>query len=149
MINIPKKKMLFNEKGFSMIEMMIALTILLTGLLAVAQMQITAIQGNNSANRLSMASTLGMDRLERLIRLSFEHADLTGGDHEAADNPINGYEVVWTVTDTSSGGGTTEDTTSASEGSGGVSFKSIKLTVKWTERGIPKQIVFDYLKPSL
>jgi len=125
------RKIIKDEKGFSMIELMIALTLLLTGLLAVAQMQIAAIQGNSTANRLSMASTVGTDRLEKLIRASNSHTDLLDGDHADPDNPVNGYDIFWTVTS-----------------SADPAFKNIKLTVKWSERGQPKKMVFDYVKPG-
>lgn len=152
MINILKEKMIFNEKGFSMIEMMIALVLLMVGLLAVAQMQIAAIQGNSSANRMSRATTLGSDRIEKLIKRSYKHADLTEGDHADAANPIdNYYNIFWTVSAGTGGTTTTSedgDDGTGSEG-GGVSadkFKSITLTVKWTERGFQKKMVFNYIK---
>jgi len=68
--------------------------------------------------------------MERLIRLSNTDADLVDGEHQ--DLNVNGYNILWTVTTPA----------------GGANFKNIKLTVKWKERGMQKQMVFDYVKPG-
>ena len=61
-----------NEKGFSLIEIMIAITVFAIGILAVGKMQITAIKGNSFANDLTRAATLAQDRMEKLISLPYE-----------------------------------------------------------------------------
>ena len=61
-----------NEKGFSLIEIMIAITVFAIGILAVGKMQITAIKGNSFVNDLTRAATLAQDRMEKLISLPYE-----------------------------------------------------------------------------
>jgi prepilin-type N-terminal cleavage/methylation domain-containing protein len=57
------------EEGFSLVEMLVALVILAVGLLGLAMFQITAIKGNATASRWTVATELAQDRLER-----FRHA---------------------------------------------------------------------------
>ena len=56
--------------GFSLIEILVALTILAVGLLALALLQVTAIKGNAVAAKWTVATGHAQDRLER-----FRHVD--------------------------------------------------------------------------
>jgi len=60
-----------NNKGFSLIEMLIAVTILAVGLLAVAGLQVTAIQGNSQGSSISQATTLAEDRIEAIRNMDY------------------------------------------------------------------------------
>ena len=55
-----------NDKGFSLIELLIAVTLLAVGLLAVAGLQVTAIKGNSHGNTISQATSLAEDRIEEI-----------------------------------------------------------------------------------
>ena len=52
--------------GFTLVEVLIALTILAIGLLGVALMQVTSISGNTFSREMSVATELGQDMLEKL-----------------------------------------------------------------------------------
>lgn len=56
-----------NEKGFSLVELLVAITILAIGLLAVAGMQSSAINYNSWANRLSTATSLAQEAMEDIL----------------------------------------------------------------------------------
>lgn len=53
-----------NEKGFTLVELLVALTIMAIGILAVVQMQIVALKSNSIANRLSVATSLAQEVME-------------------------------------------------------------------------------------
>ncbi len=55
-----------SSKGFTLIEVLIALTILAIGLLGVALMQVTSISGNTFSREMSIATELGQDILEKI-----------------------------------------------------------------------------------
>ncbi len=59
------------QKGFTLIEVMIALAVLTIGLTGLAAMQLTSLQYVHSSHFRSMASTIAMDFEERLwLRLA-------------------------------------------------------------------------------
>jgi type IV pilus assembly protein PilV len=57
--------------GFSLIEVLVSLTILAVGLLALALLQTTAIKGNEIANKSTVATELSQDMLEQLRRVAW------------------------------------------------------------------------------
>lgn len=87
MINLYLKK----QNGFSLLEVLIALVILAIGLLAVAQMQITAIKGNAFGSGMTSASSLAANTLERLMALPYNDGQLTTYNTWQQDN-ITGVE---------------------------------------------------------
>ena len=65
-----------NNKGFSLIEVLIAVSIFSIGILAVASMQLAAINGNKVAGKNTKAVTWSCDRADRILSLPYTHADL-------------------------------------------------------------------------
>ncbi len=53
--------------GFTVIEVMIAITILSIGLLGIASMQINAIRGNSLSDNITCALALAEDKMEELM----------------------------------------------------------------------------------
>lgn len=80
-MDLTSKTMTYRD-GFTLIEVMIALAILGIGVLGVASMQIAAINGNNTAGKLTANATFLMDRIERLIALPYAHPDLAGSAYD-------------------------------------------------------------------
>lgn len=86
------------ENGYTLVEVLIALTIFAVGLLAVAGMQTSAIRMNSTAYKLTYLSTLGMDKIEELSALSYSHSllDSAGSPHQELSGD---YTISWTVID--------------------------------------------------
>jgi len=89
-----------NQKGFTLIEIVIGLVILAVGLLGVAGMQITAVKGNYFSNNLTQANYMAMERLEFLRGLPSTAAALSGGTHSDGTVSISGtaFSRSYTVT---------------------------------------------------
>lgn len=122
-------KKLRNAEGYTLIEILIAITILSVGLLAVATMQISAIRVNDTARRMTRRATIAQDKLEHLMSLGYTHAVLTSGSHSDGSAP-SGYTISWTV----STGGTLPPSTKL-------------INVRVSERG--KTTSMKYIKPRL
>lgn len=79
-------KEIMSEKGFNLLEVMVALVLLGVGLLAMANTQITSIGGNSSGQKITVATTLAQDALEGLTNLPYNTVD---GRAEVDGTPDN------------------------------------------------------------
>jgi type IV pilus assembly protein PilV len=59
--------LLTNKKGFTILEVLIAITLLAIGMMALATLQSSGIRGNDLGNRTTQALALAQDKLEELI----------------------------------------------------------------------------------
>ena len=66
------------EKGFTIIEVMIAIAIFAIGMMAIGKMQLQATNSNTTARLSTELSAFATDQMERLIQVSFD--DLPNGD---------------------------------------------------------------------
>lgn len=80
------------NRGFTLVEIMIAIFILSFALLVMAQMQIMAIRGNAFANKTTTAVTRAQDMIEQLKGLSYNLV-VSGSDSSGV------YTRTWTVQD--------------------------------------------------
>jgi prepilin-type N-terminal cleavage/methylation domain-containing protein len=101
----PKTRRRESRAGLTLIEVMIALTILAVGLLTLASMQLEALRGGRSGASDTYATTLAQDKMEELQRMSWASADLAATGNwvtpETETHPSNGqtYLVDWRVSD--------------------------------------------------
>lgn len=87
-----------NSRGFTLIEVMISLAIFSIGILAIACLQIASINGNSSARMQTEATTLAVERLERLIALPYDHTELDEGNNPHQVTSGN-YTISWNVSE--------------------------------------------------
>lgn len=113
------------QAGFTLLEVMIATSILAIGILGIIQMHISAIQGNETAWKFTESSSFAANEIERLIRLSYDDDDFVDGSKTQEQ-----YNVSWTVTDTDPI----------------PNVKKITMTVGWTDKGIAKTYISEYYK---
>jgi len=121
------------EKGFTLVEILIALTIFAIGMLAIANMQVWGIVGNATAKWHTEAATWASDRIERLMTLDYAHADLAAGPHPGAPITEGHYSISWNVTDSTPI----------------PNAKAVVVTVTWKDRGKNKSTAFTYYKADL
>ena len=89
------------SQGFTLLEVVIALSLLGIGLLALAVMQLQAMKGGRAAVVDTYATTIAQDGMERLQRLTWSDIGSTSGWTTAttSTHPTNGqsYEVQWRI----------------------------------------------------
>ena len=149
------------EDGFTLIEVLVAISILAFGLLAVASMQLAAIQANSSAIETTEALNVAQDKMEELIALPFNDADLLDQNGDAGgglDNPTKnqvkaGGDVLLPA------GGAGQPDYGETINIGGRNYyrywnvdaatitntRIIKVIVAWNERGMHRAYL-DYIK---
>jgi type IV pilus assembly protein PilV len=129
-----------NDNGFTIIEMLIAMSIFAIGFLAVASLQISAGKSNRTASDLTNAVNIASDRMERLMGISFDNAFLDPATNPHLDNQGK-YTIQWVVTGIDLNADGVDDA------------KIINLTVSWTPYlgGGAKQrnVNIDFIKPEI
>ncbi len=154
------------EKGFSLLEVMVAITLLTFGILAVASMQVSAIKGNALSRDLTKASSLARGKVEELMLAGYNDpavadADGDGTNQDADDDGLD---------DDGGNFGLEHDTAAEADGndsetsSSGIVYrlfwnvaedeplngaKKIRVIVTWTERGAGKRVSMDFIKSDI
>ena len=89
-----------DRRGFTLVEMMIALVLFGVGMMALAQVLPNGLSVRDKARRMSVATSMAQEEVERLRNLPFNHADLAPGNHSDPDNPVeNAFQRTWVVQD--------------------------------------------------
>jgi prepilin-type N-terminal cleavage/methylation domain-containing protein len=113
------------SRGFSLVELMVAITffgVLMLGFLTVFPLGFRTVQ---KGEKLTIATSLAQDEIERLKTLPVNDPDLVAGTHVDSTNPINGvYTRTWTVTDDAPIAGMT----------------TISMAIAYSDNGIPRTI---------
>ncbi|MDM8516886.1 prepilin-type N-terminal cleavage/methylation domain-containing protein [Desulfobacterales bacterium HSG16] len=130
--NSRQLKRLSGQSGFTLIELMISMFILAIGLLAMANLQIAAINGNAFARNATEMDAVAQRTLEHFYSLPY--ASLSDGCSTDPANLPGG--VLPDRVD--------EIKTCVTEKDGAV--KVISVGVKWTERGKQKTTIFSVIK---
>ena len=92
------KKSNYKQRGFTLIEVLIAMAIFSIGILGVGTMQLRSTGGNTNARIGTEASVWAQDRVETLMLLPYTHADLIPGAYQVIEG-AGLYTVDWTVYD--------------------------------------------------
>jgi len=69
-----------SQKGFTLMEVMVAIVVLSIGIFAVGTMQIRAMRANQYARELTEAVTLAQKQIEEMMFWDYDDARLTDGD---------------------------------------------------------------------
>lgn len=93
-----------NENGFTLIETLVAMVILAVALLGIAQLQISAMQGNRSSYDTTEASALASDLLEQMVLQSWKDPTAVACP---PDDSVVRSNITYTRKCTPLGGGTT------------------------------------------
>ena len=123
-----------NEKGYSLIEVLIAIVVLGIGILALATLQLSSIKGNAFSQHLTEANAITQNEMERLVSLQLTDPDLTSGNHTTTVTGgaagSTSYAVLWNVQ---------LDTPITNT-------KRINLTTTWNESGVQHSVQMSFIR---
>jgi type IV pilus assembly protein PilV len=95
-----------NEKGFSLVEVVMATLILIIGIGMVGAITTGILQKNFYSQRHTQAVILAQNKIEELLNNGYESPTLTQGSYENSFNPVNAtgdsggvFYQSWTVQD--------------------------------------------------
>lgn len=115
-----EERRLWGRRGFTLVEVMVAMILLFIGLLALMATTAGVIQGNDFSRQMTTALALAQEEMEILKGKSYPDGDLSAGDHSDARHPLNSiYTRTWTVTDDSPA----------------ADLKTIEVRVAWNRKG--------------
>jgi prepilin-type N-terminal cleavage/methylation domain-containing protein len=88
-----------NERGFSLIEMMIAVTILVIGLAGILTIQLTAMKSTSYSRHATEASVLAEDKMEQLRTMPAVSitSDTDKVDAQGNLNAAGPFSRAWTI----------------------------------------------------
>jgi type IV pilus assembly protein PilV len=113
-----------NNKGFSLIEILVAIAILSVGLLGTAALTASIIRGNQVSNKVTTATTLAKDKMENIKRVGYSNT--VSETRAFLSSPYNSYEREVTVVDDSPAS----------------NMKTVTVTVYWdTNKSISLQTI--------
>lgn len=151
MLNTLKIKLSADNEGFTLIETLVAMVILVMGIFALYSMQITSIRYNATASAITTSSTWATDRIEQLLALPYNDPQLVDGaplgaaglndttataDGQAV-SPDGRYTIFWNVAPF------------MAPNPGAPSYstvKALRIIVQHNDLGINKQTVMNYYK---
>lgn len=149
------KTALNNNRGFTLIEALIAILVLTIGISAVTTMQISSTQGNSTASHLTVASTLGGNSYERMLGLDYNDAalDPAGNPHTQAELnglnlPGNVTSVTWTVTEWTNTDGIDNDGNGVVDEPDELGIKQITMNINYTTP-TAKTLTINFLKSEV
>ena len=139
-----------NRNAFSLVEVLIAIAIFSIGILAVVSLQVSSMNLNASSRRLTEATALASERMERLLTVPYNHANLMDsqneGDHGHGENGLgfigeNGneadfqetigiYNVFWNIAENQFINNT----------------KTLRVIVVYNNLGEQRQVVLQHVK---
>lgn len=149
------------ERGFTLIEIIVAISLFSIGLLAVASMQVSAIRGNTLAGGVTEATSWVSDLMEKLMILPYDHANLVDTDSDGTNQDPDGdgidndggnfglddatavttdhqvsrgkYTVYWNIAVDAEAQGT----------------KTVSVIVTWADHGTQKRISMKHIIPNI
>ena len=105
MLSLPRLRRVFRSRlaspaGFTLVEIMIAMLIFGAVVIGLAQAIPQGMSTREKARRLSVATFLAKDQMERLRSSAFSDPSLAAGLHLDPNNPVEpGFRRDWTVVD--------------------------------------------------
>ena len=162
-----------NQAGISLVEVLVGISILAIGMLAVAQMQLTSIQGIDQSEGATVALNLAREQMEDIVAMDWEfETDPTKGANLIDNNNQNDNNLAVALDTSGTGlntqwdglpvGGPTVWNDPGGQGAvagdyeifwnvadspaGGPEYKHVVVVVRWTRKGKTRTRTLSFVK---
>ncbi len=105
-------------KGFTLVEILVAISILAVALLGLISVTVMTMKGNTFSKTMTAATTLANDKIEELKRVGY--AGLASG----SDTTASLYARTWTIAQNAPAAG----------------MKTVSVTVQWSWQGSTRSV---------
>jgi type II secretion system protein I len=122
-----------SKKGFTLIEVIIAIFLLAVALLGLVSVTTTVIKGNSFSQTLTMATTLAADKMEELKTSSYDALTTEPPDYASSDGTV-------------STAGNAYYTRTATIGAVPNNMKSVSVTVTWNWMAVSHTVTLNTLR---
>jgi type IV pilus assembly protein PilV len=150
---------LLTQKGFTLIEALVAMVVLTIGILSLYTMQVSAINGNATANHLTVATTVANNCYERLWNVPYTASpmmDDTTGVKTHTEAQLAGFSlpqgvtsVRWGVTTWTNSDGIDNDGDGDTDEDDETNIKLVALDVNYTDKAVAKTMTVTFYKSEL
>jgi len=151
--NTAKMRKGSKQEGFTLLEVIVAISILTFGILAVASMQAASIRGNSLSSAVTGGTTWAGDQVERLMALPYDDPLLQDTDGDAAAGLNNtGFDNdpdTQADADHQATEGRYTITRTVADDTPITNTKTINVTVTWTDQGVQKSISLQRVIPRI
>jgi len=134
------------QAGFTILEVLVAISILTVGLLAVASMQVAGMNTNNHARNVTEGMNLAQDKLEELIALPYDDPNNLG----LQDTDNDGLQGLGNATAGTADYSETRDHFTIywniADNQPVASSKTIRIIVTWQDRTATKRVIMNYIR---
>lgn len=133
------------QEGFTILEVLVAISILTVGLLAVASMQVAGMHTNAQAKNVTEGINWAQDKLEELIALPYNDPNNLGL-HDVDNDGALGLGNTGGAADYSETRGIFVIYWNVAEDTPVTSSKTIRIIATWQDKGITKSVLLNYIK---
>lgn len=152
------------ENGFTLLEILLTISVLTVGILAIAAMQISATKGNALSSNLTEATAYAADRIEKLMCSSYASLvdpDGDGINQDADDDGVDDDGGNFGLDDATLGTADGAATFTNEQGNKYNLFwnvavdeprtgtKTIRVIVAWSARGVQKSTSLASVKANM
>ena len=142
------RQILNNQKGFTLLEVLTAVSIFTIGILSANIMQIGSIQGDSSAAKITTSTNWAAGRIEELIQSGYANVNDTNGDGAAGLDYVNDPGEPADGSDTSPDG-VYEIFWNVAADQVVTNVKTVRVITRWTSRGKVRTLTLNYSLPEI
>lgn len=142
-----------NNNGFTLIEVLVTITVLSIGILGAGAMQLSVLNGNAGSYDMTEATALALDQVENTISLDYNDPRLSDDNdtpyQRIGDQIVGGGLMIRTINSVGDSSIVSDNYTiflDITDNVPATDSKTIRVDVVWTEGAKLKTVSMNYIK---